>query len=58
MGARRDFGHHPAERTVRLGLADHRLGQNFPAGIDQRGGAVVARRFEGKDQGHGAKAFA
>ena len=52
MGARGDFGHHPAERAMRLILPDHRLGEDLPVAADQRRGAVVARGFETEDERH------
>ena len=52
MGARGDLRHDPAERLMRAGLADHRLRHDPAIGADQRYRAVVARRFEAKDQGH------
>ena len=42
MGAGGDFRHHPAERPMRLILADHRLGEDLPVAVDQRHRAVVA----------------
>ncbi len=52
MGARGNFRNHPAERAMRLILADHRLRENLPVATDQRHRAVVARRFKTKDQRH------
>ena len=53
MGAGSDFRHHPAERAVRLILADDRLGEDLAIAGHQRRGAVVARGFEAEDQRHG-----
>ena len=58
MGAGGDFRDHAPERAVGVILPDHRLGEDLPVAADQRGGAVVAGGFKGKDQGHFAQAFA
>ena len=52
MGAGGDFGHHAAERAVRLVLADDRLGEDLAVAGDQRRRAVVARGFKAEDQRH------
>ena len=52
MRARGDFGDDAAERAVRFILPDHRLRQDLAVARHQRRGAVVARRFKGKDQRH------
>ena len=45
MCARGDFGHHPAERPMPLGLSDDRLREDLPVGRDERRRAVVAGGF-------------
>ena len=52
MRAGGDFGHHAAERTMRLILPDHRLGENLPIIADQRHRAIVARRFKTENERH------
>ena len=55
MGAGCNFGHHAAERAVRVILPYNRLGEDLPIASDQSGGAIIARRFKCKDQCHFAK---
>ena len=52
MGTRRDLRNDSAVGPVRLGLSDHGLRQHTPIAGDQRGSAVVTRRFEAQDHSH------
>ena len=52
MGAGGDFRDDAAERLVRVILRHDRLSEDAPVGSNQRGGAVVAGRFEAEDQTH------
>ena len=52
MGAGGDFRNDPAERTVRLVLANDRLRQNLAVGRYQRGGTVVAGGFKAQNECH------
>ena len=58
MGAGGDLRNDPAERAMRLVLADDRLGEDLAIAGDQRRGAVVAGGFEAEDRAPWAKPFA
>ena len=52
MGASGNFRNYAAKGAVRVVLPDHGLRQDLPIAANQRRGTVVARGFEGKNEGH------
>jgi len=58
MSSGGDFRDDAAKGAVGVILSDHRLRKDLAIAADQRRSAVVAGRFQGKDQGHFAEAFA